>query len=532
MIESEISPARATWLARNTRHLLAVLRYVDRRQGLVLTALVVVYLSQALILAAHKRLWYDEVLGLAVASASSWQNVLALLKSGLDYNPPLYYYATRMCVLTFGEGNLSIRLPAVLGMLCFLVCLFRFAARRMPIVFAALTFMLVMIMPARNYSFEARPYGLLLGFTGVALLAYQNITAGTHRRTALWAFGFGLAAASVCHYYGIVVVLPFVVGEFVRLLRQRHADFPLWLMFLAPIAALVSVFSVMHAQRGFLHSETWSRSWREVPNAYNALFAIEGWVLILLASVLLVTCLIEDSPGSAQEVRSPTPLSFPIHELAVLLTLALLPVVGMVLAQFVTHSYIPRYFLAALAGLSLIFAALFRMLVGNRLLAPYALLFSLLAVCAVNTPRLWSYFTSLGSEFVSIEGQRFENLPIVIEDAKDMLYIWRNYPRLRSRVWFLASPADAKRIKNYDADDIAMLAYRNVVPIQIAKYQEFIHLYPHFYLFSRANTWIGWNVEALLSAGASLRLEAQLPGGGPAQTSLYIVDMDTTRAFE
>jgi hypothetical protein len=502
------------------------LRSLDARPGLLLGALCVMYLTQATVLALGKRLWYDEVLGLAVSSASSWREVVAVLTSGVDYNPPLYYYATRVCVLLLGDGNLAVRLPAIVGMLCFLVCLFRFAARRMPAVFAALAFMLVMVMPARNYSFEARPYGLLLGFTGVVLLAYQDAAAGRRRSFALPLIGLGLAAVSLCHYYGFVVVLPLLAGELVRLFQRRRFDVGLAVTFLAPLGALMSVSSVIRIQRSFLHNSDWSRSWREVPNAYIALFSVEGWVLVFVAAAVLAACLLEDQATSISENHSLVKLSFPLHELALLFTMALLPVFGMALAKFVTHTYIARYFLAALAGLCIIFAALFRMLLGNRILAPYAALFCLLTVCGLNTPRLWSYFGSLGSEFAFIEKHESGELPIVIEDAKDSLFVWRNYPGLRSRTWFLADPGKALRIKGYDTDDIAMLAYQKLQPVQVATYQEFVRTHRQFLLFSRANPWVGWNVDELLEEGASVRLKSLIPGGGPAQATLYAVDLD------
>jgi hypothetical protein len=501
----------------------AAVQFIDCRPRFILGSLIAFYLGQAVFLASQKRFWFDEILGLTGATVAHWSDILPTIARGLDYNPPLYYFAIRGSVWAFGDGQIAVRLPSILGMLCFLVCLYRFTLRRSSPIYAAVAFMFPLILPVRNYAYEARSYGMALGLLGLALVAYQRVTGNRERRLGmLFVMAFPLALAPLIHYYAILLVCPFFAAEFCRAWVRRCLDFPVLMALSAPAVSLIWAKQVAAAQRANLHTETFDGRWADVPNAYNSLFTIEAWVVIL---ALLTVAVLAWMKGARDERLTPKQSPWPLHELIAVLILVGMPVIGMAVAMKVTHMFVPRHFVAALAGLNILLVWVCQYLFRDWLIAPAALVSLFLGVAVINTPRLASYFQRIGSDLVFLQERDTSGEPIVMEDAKDLLFAWRNNPALRTRAWFVADPAEALRRKNWDADDIAMLAMKDVVPLHVAKYEEFVHAHRHFYLYAKGNAFFGWITEALLDRHARLRLATTVPGV-PVGGALYSVELD------
>ena len=74
------------------------------------------------------------------------------------------------------------------------------------------------------YAFEARAYGLVLGFAALALLSWQSVALGRRRVLSLVCLAGGLSAAVSSHYYGIFVILPLALGEASRSVSRRRVD--------------------------------------------------------------------------------------------------------------------------------------------------------------------------------------------------------------------------------------------------------------------------------------------------------------------
>jgi hypothetical protein len=98
-----------------------------------------------------KPLWFDELPGLSASSID-----------------------------LLGYSAFAARLPAFLGMLVFLVCLFVFVSRRLSPSYGVLAALLILCTPVTSFAWEARPYGVILGLTGLAMLLYQHRTEHRH----------------------------------------------------------------------------------------------------------------------------------------------------------------------------------------------------------------------------------------------------------------------------------------------------------------------------------------------------------------
>ena len=162
-------------------------------RSLVLSLL---YVAVTIVFAQRKLMWNDELYTYYMARLPSMSDVWAALMSRGEQTPPFFYCTTRVSFDLFGVNNLSVRLPEILGfwvMLACPVCLRRTpGARRCPALCAA-AFPLVTI--AYSYAFEARPYGLLLGFAALALVSWQSATLNRGRSIALVCLGASVAAA-------------------------------------------------------------------------------------------------------------------------------------------------------------------------------------------------------------------------------------------------------------------------------------------------------------------------------------------------
>ena len=91
-----------------------------------------------------------------------------------------------------GPVHVAIRLPGMIGFWILCLYLFRFVSiRTSPLAgYVAMSFPLV--TNAYYYAYEARPYGAVMGFCGLALVCWQGATNRSERRNA-WLVGLACA---------------------------------------------------------------------------------------------------------------------------------------------------------------------------------------------------------------------------------------------------------------------------------------------------------------------------------------------------
>ena len=109
------------------------------------------------------------------------------------------------------------------------VCLFQFVTKRFPSVYGLPAMLFPFITNAYYYAYEARPYGILLGFGALSLLCWQRAAVETgKRRFWICALGASNALSVFNHYYGILLIVPLMIGELIRSMRSRKVDLPVW----------------------------------------------------------------------------------------------------------------------------------------------------------------------------------------------------------------------------------------------------------------------------------------------------------------
>ena len=146
---------------------------LDARRGWTVAGVSALYLAVTGVIAWNKPLWNDELYTLYIARLPDFSDVWAALSTGAEQTPPFFYVVTRASLALFGPSELSLRLPAVVGFWVMALCLYRFVSNRDSALAGLVAMLFPLVTSAYYYASEARPYALVLGFSGVALLCWQ-----------------------------------------------------------------------------------------------------------------------------------------------------------------------------------------------------------------------------------------------------------------------------------------------------------------------------------------------------------------------
>lgn len=300
---------------------------------------------------ATRLYWFDELFTLHLARAPL--SLASNLANGADQNPPLGYLLTTLCTALFGEVEWALRLPALAGALMGSLGLYLFVRHRRGPWEAFLAMAVVTSSaPVWVYFLEARPYGLAIGFTAVALVCWQ-------RRWPI-AFGVAIVLGLLSHYYFAVSILAFALAELVRTIQFRQLDRRFALGFLASGFALAAMYPFWGNTSKQYAAHFWSK-----PKLTAA--AVEEAFAELARKELAIPFALAMVAGIAFARRNETAESYPLPESILIAAIAAGPAIGVLVGAKIVGMYHFRYTLPAILGLSAAFAfAIARMSGGHR----------------------------------------------------------------------------------------------------------------------------------------------------------------------
>jgi len=134
----------------------------------------------------------------------------------------------------------------------FTFCLYRFVARQKPAVYGIVAMLLPSLTGCWFFATAGRPYGILLGCTGVAMLCWQSVSRGNRRGRVVALFALALGAASAMHYLGFLLAAPFAAAEGYRALERRKADWRVAAAVCSPALVLAIYAPVMWQAKGHM----------------------------------------------------------------------------------------------------------------------------------------------------------------------------------------------------------------------------------------------------------------------------------------
>ena len=242
--------------------------------GMPLWAIAFLLLTAAVsLIASHYRLiGGDDLLELWCDRVGSLRQLLHIQRtSPLAIDPFFYHIVTFVGIRLFGVRPFLLRLPSLAGFLAMQVCLFYFVRRIASERAAVFALAFPVITGGFGYTLQIRPYGVLLGLFGVAMLSWQiAVRRDDHRAWALVALALSLAAAINAHYYGFLFLLPLCAGELVRVWQRRRLDIPMIAAMGAGMSGVLFLLPFLKGAAEFReHFEASSVSYRSILQTYN-----------------------------------------------------------------------------------------------------------------------------------------------------------------------------------------------------------------------------------------------------------------------
>lgn len=205
---------------------------VQRWHRVAVLALIVLAYFLVTALQARRELWHDELYTYYIAKAPSLSLLFQEIR--LDLNPPLIYLADRASLHFIGDNAYAARLPSILAFLFGSICFYAFAARQMRPIYGLLAMLVFWSTPFEYFATEARPYGLIIGFFGLAMLAWQKAVEPDRGKASVWLLALGVTGMVCSHFFAIIYIVPFCLAELWRWRRSRKFDWAMWASLVLP----------------------------------------------------------------------------------------------------------------------------------------------------------------------------------------------------------------------------------------------------------------------------------------------------------
>jgi Dolichyl-phosphate-mannose-protein mannosyltransferase len=508
----------ANWLER-------VLDAVASSPWLAISLFTLLYLVPTVYIAAHKLFWDDEFFTLYLSMTPSLHELLRALATGADQHPPVFYLITHSAAALFGTSPTSVRLPAILGFWLGCVSLYAIARKFLAPVWSLVAILLPLTSGAYYYASEARGYGIMLGFSCLATLAWINASHEYKRRLYIPLLAASLALAICGHYYAVLTCAVLACGELVRTVVRRKVDVPIWIALCLSGLPLIVFFPIIHSAHGYSEHFWALPVWSDLLNYYPDLLGHSLDVVIgSLGVSLLARAVLERDTRDEWKEPALSP-----WVAVVFVLIAALPLPTMVLAKFATHGYTPRYALVAIAGVSILLCfCLARLSRRPTLVAAATIVFSLF-VFYMNARDLilrnQSTLKDVQTDVIRLA--RTGSDPIAIPEITVFHRLSFYAPsKLAHRITYPADPQLAVDYIKEDTVDRGLLDLRPWFPINIEPLQSYVHSHPSFLVYSYVGPW-SWLSFELPKLTSDIRLIARkedrllmfVEGADPARDS-------------
>jgi 4-amino-4-deoxy-L-arabinose transferase-like glycosyltransferase len=488
----------------------------EKHSGWLLSSASALYLIVVGLIAVRKPLENDELFTLNIARLPSLSEVWAALLTGGEQLPPLFYVLTRAARAVLGENSFALRLPALLGVWVMSVCLYCFVAKRATALYGLAAFLFPLTTGAYYYTFEARPYGLVLGFSGLALVCWQLRAEGERRVLPLVGLALSLAAAIACHYYAVLALIPFACGEAMRAWERRRVDVAVWAALLFSLTPLLFVLPLIERARTYSKGFWAQPVWGDVPDFYSSMLlsaALPVTAILLLAALYAVAFPAADRAASEASSRG-----LLRHEAAAAVGWLAIPVVAVAIAMFITRAYTHRYVLPGIMGLGILVPFGFRQLLRARaalaFLLALALAFSFAIRGRMTLQEAAKYAQRREQTIAMMQAQPEKDVPIACSDGHLFLGL-SHYapPEIRARLVYLADKEASRRYLGHDSLERGMFELlKPWFRLNVQEYRPFLAARRPFLLCGDAGHFLNWVFSDLAATEAQLELRGRNQG--------------------
>lgn len=479
---------------------------------LVIGVFTIIYALPTIRFAAQKLFWDDEFYTLYLSTVSSWHELLRALATGADQHPPTFYYLTHLSVQLFGCTPVTVRLPAIFGVWIMCVALYALCRRLFSPIWGVVAMMLALTSGAYYYGSEARGYGLVLGFSALALYAWLELTAARSRAIFLAVLAISSAAAVASHYYAAIAIVALGAGEVVRTIIRKRLDVPVWAAFACSAIPLLAFRSTIRSAAGY-STHFWARPiWTDVFRFYanskdHVMFGF--MVAALWGSIGVAVVLTVALPRCSANDDNAFPMTRP--SIAAIAVLAISPLSAMILAKFVTHGFTDRYAIVALLG-TIILATYAISAIGRRRTAVAVLAILICGLCFYINQRNQTGANQgnldvLMDDFQLLNGTHGAPVALMAPNSFHRLSFY-SPPSLYHRLSYVADPDASIKYLREDTVDQGFLSLRPWFPLQIVPLREYVKNNSYFLAFGDNDIW-SWLSYRLPALSVETRLLAR-----------------------
>ena len=261
--------------------------WLDAKPRTCLSGLVVLYLLIVIGQACWKLLWGDELITFYVSQQPGVAGVWRALAAGADPNPPLLHVLVKASTALLGVSAFAMRIPSVLSGLVAIVAIWWMLRRWVRPVFCLGGVLASMSTRGFDYSYDARSYALLMGFSMLSLALWIALAdlRGGRLFAATCALALALAAGVSANYYGVLAFFPVAAGEAVRQYEGRRFRVGVWLALLVGAVPLWAYLPLIRHNMLEFTPHAWNRT--QVSMIWESyLLLVEGvtWPVLGLAA--------------------------------------------------------------------------------------------------------------------------------------------------------------------------------------------------------------------------------------------------------
>ena len=468
---------------------------------------------RSVVAAAGKPFWYDELLTQVVAAQGSWQRIVAALMGPTDGQPPLFYaiehFASGLC----GNQQVALRLPAALGVVCTILCIFIYARRMSGSVIALLCGGgLLATCVFQNYAQEARPYSMVMALIAFAMVCYQRA------ESAGWValLGASLALAESLHYLAVLAMVAFGAAELFGTLVRGKVRWGVWAALAAGVVPLAIFWKLLQITKAYYGAHHYYAHFpaSAIPAMYTEFFGVNsliGGAVGMAALAAIVVTAVKRSQEAGTDIRRWNGTG----EAILLLAFAALPYFAFVFAK-VTHSGMtPRYVLSTVLGIVLAFGYLAARV--SRQVVLVAGVFVLTAV-GISELHFWRFqkaerrtVAEKGAATVKFfAGAGYQELPVLVPNGGTLLAtVYYAFPSAPQKFVYLQRERSADDPDGSDTTDKGLQQVSRYVPIQVRPDKEFLVRNERFLVYTEgADVGRDWVTSRELTEGWTVRVVA------------------------
>jgi hypothetical protein len=307
----------------------------------------------------EKVLWYDEFLSKWTDSVPRFTDIIHIQLTHPACLDPLFYHLMGyVSVSIFGSNAFALRLPSLIGFLLLEISLFIFVQRIASKPAAFFAMVMPILSPVFRASVQGRPYGLALGLIAAAMVCWQSARRGTgHRNIALAGLSLSIFLAINTHYYGALVLVPLCFAELWMSWHDRRSDWRVSLAIALGATGIAFALPFMKGAEQFRsHFYDPVGQPSRILDAYAVALPFMSIRLPYIQLAPLALLSLSLSNGITLLSRKTRTQSLLFAETILLIAFFAFPILGYLLALFVTHTFEERFVLGSIIGSSAIFA--------------------------------------------------------------------------------------------------------------------------------------------------------------------------------